>query len=571
MEFRILGSLEVVRDGRVIHLGSGRQLALVAVLLMHANEAVSVDRLVDELWGESPPASAAKIVRNSVSLLRRQLGDRLVTQPPGYLLRVEEGELDSERLERALESGDLERLTEALALWRGPPLSQLSFEPFAQHEIARREELRLTAIEARIDAELALGRHAGAIAELERLVRQHPLRERLTGQLMLALYRSGRQAEALETYQRARRALDDQLGIEPGPGLRELERQILNQDASLGAPPETAREEPSARRRGLKLFVAGGIVLLAAAATAAFLETRDSGGGLAGVNPNNVGVIDPRMNHIVGEIPVGIRPGPVAAGERAIWVGNLLDRNLTRIDPRRRSASATVSLDNRTPTGLAVGAGAVWVAYGLRGELSRVEPQFGLVTKTIVVTERPVGAPSGSVAVGAGYVWTAYGDSTLARVQPTSVRLSGSVLTGSSPAAVVIGGGAVWVANSGDATVQRFDPVTFEEGPVRTISVGRQPTGIAYGQGALWVASRGDDAVTRIDPRTSSTTTIRVGDAPSAVAVGAGAVWVANSGDGTVSRIDAATNEVVRTIDVGNAPAGIAFADGFVWVAVQGP
>jgi DNA-binding SARP family transcriptional activator len=178
MEFRILGSLEVVRDGRVIHLGSGRQLALVAVLLMHANEAVSVDRLVDELWGESPPASAAKIVRNSVSLLRRQLGDRLVTQPPGYLLRVEEGELDSERLERALESGDLERLTEALALWRGPPLSQLSFEPFAQHEIARLEELRLTAIEARIDAELALGRHAGAIAELERLVRQHPLRER---------------------------------------------------------------------------------------------------------------------------------------------------------------------------------------------------------------------------------------------------------------------------------------------------------------------------------------------------------------------------------------------------------
>src|SRR5438067_821030 len=119
MEFRILGPLEVVRDDRILKLGGGRQLALVAVLLLRANKAVSVDRLVDDLWGESPPPTAAKIVRNSVSLLRRELGDRLVTQPPGYLLRVEEGELDSDRLEQALASGDLERLTKALTLWRG--------------------------------------------------------------------------------------------------------------------------------------------------------------------------------------------------------------------------------------------------------------------------------------------------------------------------------------------------------------------------------------------------------------------------------------------------------------------
>src|SRR6266540_512460 len=153
MEFRILGPLELVRDGRVLRLGSGRQLALVAVLLIHANEAVSVDRLVDELWGESPPPTAAKIVRNSVSSLRRELGDRLVTQPPGYLLRVEEGELDSERLERAMASRDLERLTEALALWRGRPLSQLAYEQFAQAEIARLEELRLTAVGAWADGQ----------------------------------------------------------------------------------------------------------------------------------------------------------------------------------------------------------------------------------------------------------------------------------------------------------------------------------------------------------------------------------------------------------------------------------
>jgi YVTN family beta-propeller protein len=225
-------------------------------------------------------------------------------------------------------------------------------------------------------------------------------------------------------------------------------------------------------------------------------------------------------------------------------------------------------LGNRTPTGLAVGEGAVWVAHGLRGELSRVELQFGQVTRTIAVTAR---SATGSVAVGAGYVWAAYGDSTLARIQPTSVRLSGTALTGRIPAAVAVAAGSVWVVNSGDATVQRFNPTTFEEGAIRTISVGARPAGIAYGEGALWVANRGDGTVTRIDPSTHATFDIRVGDEPAGVAVGAGAVWVANSGDGTVSRIDPTTNNVVQTIGVGNAPAGIAVANGLVWVAAQAP
>src|SRR5687768_16459771 len=153
MEFRVLGPLEVVDEGRTLRLGSGKQLAVVAFLLVHANEAVSVDRIVDELWGESPPATAAKIVRNYASLLRRELGDRLVTTSPGYMLRVDPGELDRERLERALENGGLEALTDALYLWRGPPLSQLAFEPFAQNEIARLEDLRLAALEARLEAQ----------------------------------------------------------------------------------------------------------------------------------------------------------------------------------------------------------------------------------------------------------------------------------------------------------------------------------------------------------------------------------------------------------------------------------
>ncbi len=407
------------------------------------------------------------------------------------------------------------------------------------------------------------------IAELEALAQQHPLRERVRGQLMLALYRSGRQAEALEAYQRARRSLDEQLGIEPGPDLRELERKILNQDEALGAPPAPIPAEAAGRRRPVLLALAA--LVLAAGAAVAFLATRDSAAGLSEVPPNYVGVIDPKTNRIVAAVPVGIRPGPVATGAGSVWIGNLEDRNLTKIDPLARSASGSVSLEGRTPTGLAVGAGAVWVAHGRRGELSRVEPQFGRLTHTIVVAGPAHGSPTGSVAIGAGFVWTAFGESTLTRVRPAGVRRSGSVLTESSPAAVVVGGDAVWVANTGDATVQRFDPTTFEEGPLRTISVGRRPAGIAYGEGAVWVANEGDDTVWRIDPSTHSTTTIRVGSKPAAVTVGAGAVWVSNSGDRTISRIDPERNEVVQTIDVGNAPAGIAVGDGFVWVAVQAP
>lgn len=209
--------------------------------------------------------------------------------------------------------------------------------------------------------------------------------------------------------------------------------------------------------------------------------------------------------------------------------------------------------------------------HALRGELSRVEPQFGRVTGAVTITSRPI-APTGGVATGEGYVWAVYGDSTLARIRPASIRIAGSTLTGSGPAAVVVAAGAVWVANSGDATVQRFNPATFEEGPVRTTNVGRQPSGMAYGEGALWVANRGDDTVTRIDARAGSIEEIiGVGDGPTAVAVGAGAVWVANSRGGTISRIDPESNEVVRTIRIGSRPAGVAVAEGLVWVAAQAP
>lgn len=567
MEFRILGPLEIEHDGRILALGTGRQRALVVALLLHRNEVVSVDRLVDELWDGRPPPTAAKIVRNSVSLLRKELGDRLVTRPPGYLLRVERGELDADRLEAAVERGSPDELETALALWRGPPLAEFNYERFAETEIARLEELHLAAIESRIEADLGRSRHAVVVPELERLAQQHPLRERLQGQLMLALYRCGRQGEALETYRRARRALDEQLGIEPGPALRELERLILTQDESLGASSIPVGTASRSRSRALGVVVAACAVLLVGAVALVVL-VRDDGEGVT-VPPNYVGVIDARSGAVTTAVPVGIRPGPVAASAGTVWVGNVDDRSLTRIDARRGEPVATVSLNGRTPTAIDVHADAVWVAHGRSGEISRVEPRFAQIT-TIEVTSVPYAAQTGSVAVDGDAVWTVFGDSTLARIRSDGSRVEGSALAGANSAAVVVGAGAVWVANAGDATVQRFNPATFEEGPLRDVGVGRQPAALAFGEGAVWVANRADDTVVRIDPSTNAGVfTIRVGDEPVAIAVGAGSVWVANAGDGTVTRIDPGTNDVVQSIDVGNSPGGIAISGGRVWVAVR--
>jgi YVTN family beta-propeller protein len=388
---------------------------------------------------------------------------------------------------------------------------------------------------------------------------------------MLALYRSGRQADALETYRRARLALDEELGIEPGPALRELERGILNQDESLEAPtPPEGDGAPSSAKRRSVLLIATALVV-AVVAVYGFLTIRDASSGLPGIPPDYVGAINPSSGEIVAAIPVGVRPGPVAYGAGSVWIGNLGDRNLTRIDPARRTATETVSLDNATPTGVAVGDGAVWVAHGLTGDLSRVESRFTELTHSLDVADTPHGSPTGAVAVGAGYVWAVFGDSTLARIDPGPVRLAGTALAGFAPSAVVVSPEGVWVANSGGASVDLFDPMTFEEGPLRPVTVGRRPSALTFGEGSIWVANRGDDNVTRIDPRAGSATTIGVGDEPAAVAVGAGVVWVANAGDRTVSRIDPAKNEVDATIDVENVPAGIAFGAGLVWVTSQAP
>ena len=287
MDFRILGPLEVSSEEGPLDLGGRKQRAVIALLLLNPNRVVPVDSLVAALWDDEPPDSARKALQVYVSQVRKTLGkERIATQPPGYLLHVAEGELDLERFEHLRAEGALD---EALALWRGPPLSDFAEDRFAQGERARLEELRLATVEERIERDLAAGRHHEVIGELDALSNEHPLRERLRAQQMIALYRSGRQADALDAYQRARSALVEELGIEPGLPLRELQQAILNQDPALDlrGPAEVPGEAqlPVSRDGGesTTTLPSGTVTLLFADIVGSTRLMRDLGDAFSGV------------------------------------------------------------------------------------------------------------------------------------------------------------------------------------------------------------------------------------------------------------------------------------------------
>jgi DNA-binding SARP family transcriptional activator len=285
VESRILGPLEVVEDGQQVALGTMKERLVLGVLLLHANEFVSRERLIDDLWGEAPPPTARKAVNVYLSKLRKALGhpgtDPIATASGGYRLHVEPERLDAsrmqllvaeahERVAKGERESAAERFREALSLWRGPTLAGLQLESRGRDEVAQLDELRLAVLMDRIDCDLALGRHEEVIGELGVLVREHPLRERLRAQQMLALYRADRQADALKAYAEARRTLVDDLGIEPSEALQRLQQAILRHDPSLETPEGTAAVNGLARprlsrrrRRSRQIPLRGGSVLVA--------------------------------------------------------------------------------------------------------------------------------------------------------------------------------------------------------------------------------------------------------------------------------------------------------------------
>jgi YVTN family beta-propeller protein len=576
MEFRLLGPLEVHDGVGPVSIEAPKQRALLALLLLGRGAALPVDRLVDGLWGERAPPTASKAVRVYVGQLRKALGgDAIVTRGAAYALPLEQHALDIERFEQS--AADAERLLEhgepkqglaaaesALCLWRGPALQDFAYEEFAQGEIARLEERRLSVLETRAEAWLELGRHEQLIAELPPLVREHPFRERLRGQLMLALYRSGRQAEALELYRDGHRLLADELGLEPSPELQRLHQAMLTQDETL-ATPSRLRRRAGRRRRGGALLAVGGALAIAGAVAAVVVELSGSKPGIASTVPGNaVAVVDPSSARVVAEVPVGATPGAIAVGARSAWVANTSEGTVSRIDLRGRRTTQTIAV-GAAPSGIVFAAGAVWVTNSLDGTVSRIDPAADRVVQTISVGSYPSG-----IAAGAGSIWVANSqDGTVSRLDDREGRAVATIALDAKPTGVAFGAGSLWVTSQAADAVLLVDPDRNEA--VQRIHVGSGPTGVSVAGRDVWVANSLDGTVSRIDGRrTAVTATIGVGDRPVAVAATPASAWVANELGGTLARIDARGNRVVRRIEVGQGPAAIALASGVPWVAVKG-
>jgi DNA-binding beta-propeller fold protein YncE len=518
-----------------------------------------------------------------VSKLRRLLADGngeelLATRAPGYVLRIPTEQLDARLFEDLLQQAREElaqgetqtaadTLREALSLWRGPPLADLAYEQFAQSEIRRLEELRLTALEERVEADLALGRHDAVVAEVETLAAEHPYRERLQAQLMLALYRCGRQAEALEAYRRARRKFAEELGIDPGPRLSELERAILRHDPSLEAPSSTPADQPPetepGRRRRWWIAVAAGsatAVAIAVGLAAVLRDTPPAAHKPVVLRGNSVAIVELETSSVDGEVPVGARPSGIAVGEGSVWVGDRDDNTLLRINPESRKTVRTIGLAVE-PRDIAVGAGSVWVATEA-GSVLRVDPTSNEVLRTLALGEQRETCCPPQLASSGTAVWIAH-HGRLSRLDPATNRVA--TVRRAGAAAIAYGENALWVLTS-TGRIERVDPNT---GRV-TDTISRAPVsgpefggGIAAGAGAVWTAPYLARALWKIDPVSGEFVGkvalgrrmgIRVGRRPAGVAFGDGAVWVVTT-DGSLLRIDPQSENVVREIRLGVYPA----------------
>jgi DNA-binding SARP family transcriptional activator/streptogramin lyase len=609
MDFRILGPLEVEDDGRIVRLAGTKPRSLLALLLLNSNEAVSRDRLIDEVWGDEPPETVATAVQVHISQLRKALGrDVIVTQPPGYLIRVGDDELDLTRFEQAVTaargappSETSELLSAALALWRGPPLAELD-APFARAARARLEEQRLEALEQRIEADLELGRHAQLVPELEGLVRGHPLRERLRGQLMLALYRSGRQADALDAYRSGRRLLDEELGLEPGEELRRLERAILAQDESIAvsAPPPSRRPEPAHVPAGTVTFlftdIEGSTRLVQTLGEGygalleqhhglvrgvleshggeevdtqgdafffAFRRARDAVRGAVELQKQLADAHWPA--DAVVRIRIGIHTGEPGLAETGYHGLDVV--RAARISGSAHGGQILVSSATRDLVGVAL-EDVFFEDLGEHRLKDLEQPQrISQVVAPGLATDFPplaTAAAARVMSIGGREEELAAAAEAALETEERRVRwfrrsrvvaLVGAVVliaalaaaalaitTGSSPASVAV-------------TPDSVAMVEPESGRVAAdVRVGGRPIALAAGYGAIWVADADDGTLLRIDPASGEVVkTIGLGADVNSIAIGFGSVWVAGGNDETLFRIDPSQNALVATVHFGTS------------------
>jgi DNA-binding SARP family transcriptional activator/streptogramin lyase len=541
VEFLVLGPFEVRDGGMILPLGGAKQRAALAILLLHHDQVVSRDRLVDGLWGDSPPATATHTIEVYISRLRKALHrdgrpERLLTRSPGYLLRVDDGELDLQRFDALMDQGRRARaaedpqaaaaaLREALALFRGAPLEDLSFAPFAQAEVGRLDDLRLAALEQRIDADLALGCEADLIGELHPLVAAYPRQERFWAQLMLASYRSGQQAEALATYDRARRRLVEELGIDPGRSLQQLHGQILRQDPAL----ERAEASPVAVDMEHPLPPIG--------------ETPPAIGGGRGP-PGSTRPTRPAWRRRVivtaaaATIAVALAAVVVAAvrGRGGNSATHDFSPGVAIIDPKSGKQTAFISRSKVNQGYYSYADGHIWAVGGDPNLFVEIDPRSGTVVKRFSPT-----TDGGAYVVHGKDLWEA-GDTTLASMD---VQLGAEVARYPLPkdpawpggqTGIAFAGGSLWVTRAGLNEILKIDPQTGHV--VRRYPGVPSPSAIAVADGSAWTVSH-FSAVTVIDLATRQVARVGTPSGPlHSVVAGGGYGWVSDESKGVVYKID---------------------------------
>jgi DNA-binding SARP family transcriptional activator/streptogramin lyase len=547
VELRVLGSIVVIAGGQQRPLGGPRQRALLATLALYPNEVVSVGRLVDSVWGSAPPPSARHIVQTYVSRLRSALEGvaTLRSQAPGYILEIRPEHLDATRSERLVREArsavDPARaavlLDESLSLWRGEVAEDVSIDGDARLAAQRLEQLRLDASELRVEAMLDLGQHLEVVHDLEQLVAAEPLRERFRAQLILALYRSGRQSDALAAYRDTRRYLAAELGIEPSPELRQLERQILLHDPALTALPQpTTKPETSGARPGYGPIAAICAVAVLGGIAVAVLAT--GGSPTVKLKPRDAALLDARTGRVLA-VPIrGNAAAAIAAAGGRAWVAVSTPRGIV-ILPSAGRQTDVVKLD-AAPYSLAAAGEALWAAPGYQGTIQRIASGRATAPFRLAPSSRGRILLAGERKA----LWVTGQDGYLRRLDLRTRRVTIAVRVG-LPNAIAVGFGSVWIASASADQIVRVDAASGRI--LRRINIGGIATSVAAGPGGVWAATPANGSIWRISPRLNAVAASMSPLAqPAQLATAGGRIWVASGSTGALAALNRQGHVVER-------------------------
>ncbi len=595
-DFGILGPLSVTsREGEDVDVRGRKQRALLIALVLRRGQTVTTDRLVEDLWGDSPPPGAAKTLQIYVSRLRASLGDGLIARAgAGYVLTIDPERVDAVRFEQLVDEGaaalaadDPQRasaaLVAALALWRGAALADVEYEPWARAERERLEELRLLAQEEHVEARLRSGESDRLVSELRSLVTAHPLRERLRAQAMLALYRSGRQAEALQLYQEGRQLLVGELGLEPGPELQELQRRILAHDPALGGSGRRRWQLPS--RRGRAMAAAGALVVVGAGTLAALAVTR---GGSPAIGAEALARVDARSGSPRGELVLPSPATSLATGGGAVWALSGDAGTVTEMNATTGRLVATFAAGVRAAD-LAFGGGRLWIlasgAAAPGGQaaatVDEVDPGSRAIEGTIRLPPDEPGTPAGYghlpgahlLVWAAGALWASAPGGAVYRIDAARGRVAARV-GGVSAQGLAAAGDSIWARlnRPGPMTFEQIDPRTDHGGrTVQTPAIGlNAPASFAVGDGVLWVPDTYTGLLYRVTPGVPPVVrAASVGVGVTTVVVAGASVFAGDDVHDTLTQVDAGTPRIDRVIQVAS-PQALASTSGAVFVA-SGP